>query len=182
VLLLSKSLHSVFRFHSRLHIIFCCGSMTFCAYNQPDLFRADCAHIHPRCQPQATSCYMKHGTIGLPKEITERTHITRSPRVSQTRSTGPRESLARLSPFLPISRRLPDPLQHDPTINQRAEHTIGTANYIAQSIDILFMNPFFCARCNTMNCMSSTALFRGNKIFCIEDEFTLSQTKYPTTE
>jgi hypothetical protein len=52
------------------------------------------------------------------------------------------ESLARLSPFLPISRRPPDPLQHDPTINQISEHTTGTANYIAQSIDILFHESF----------------------------------------
>jgi hypothetical protein len=43
------------------------------------------------------------------------------------------EPLTRLSPFLPQIRRPPDPLQHDPTINQKADHAIGTANYIAQS-------------------------------------------------
>jgi hypothetical protein len=43
------------------------------------------------------------------------------------------ESLTRLSPFLPISQRPPDPLQNDPTINQRSDHAIGTSNYIAQS-------------------------------------------------
>jgi hypothetical protein len=43
------------------------------------------------------------------------------------------ESLIRLIPFLPKSRRPPDPLQHDPTIHQRADHAIRTANHIAQS-------------------------------------------------
>jgi hypothetical protein len=43
------------------------------------------------------------------------------------------ESLTRISPFLPQSRRPPDPLQHDPTIHQRVAHAIRTANYIALS-------------------------------------------------
>jgi hypothetical protein len=43
------------------------------------------------------------------------------------------ESWIRLSPFLSQSRRPPDPLQHNPTTNQRFYHAIRTANHIAQS-------------------------------------------------
>jgi hypothetical protein len=46
------------------------------------------------------------------------------------------ESLTRISPFLPKSRRPSDPLQHDPTMHQRVAHAICTSNYIAQSTAI----------------------------------------------
>jgi hypothetical protein len=43
------------------------------------------------------------------------------------------DSWIRLSPFLLQSRRPTDPLQHNPTTNQRFDHAIHTANHIAQS-------------------------------------------------